>query len=595
MKLLVPYVGELQPVDGRLIRLAEFLGIMSEQLPLTKAVGQWGEYLERVVPEKDLCFVVNPRVMQDWAGGDRLPAELASFLVMHFAHLLVHATHPNPFDNSLVTALSGGYLQGVQGIERSDNSYEISPNSRDVCEAFAGLSFGPTRLANDRVFAARDGKNPLQHLISIAGRPFMATMRWEKSKVWFVAGENIADLDDEAGDAPVSEYFSRLLPHAMALRSIFGEESWRPSEQHASIIIDDPLLRRDYGFLNFESLLGLMKRQNFHTTIAFIPHNFRRSSPRITRMFRDNADRFALCFHGNDHTGAEFASSDSVLLNTLLQIAEHRMDLHGKMTGVNCDRVMVFPQGHFSVEAMRVLKSRNFDCAVNTTPHPMQHTTHLTLAEIAQPAVLRYGNFPLFLRKGSTHTQNEDIAFDCFFGKPVLIGEHHDIFQHPGLVADVITRINTIAPAIRWSNLANVARHSFLKRHTADGVYHIRAYSRAVRLSNEFGFVKRCLIEWKQSPQHEVFCEQVLRNGTPCMGFTSDSDGIRLSVDLSPGSSEMFSMVHRNPHRNLASLGLRWKTRAFARRRLSEVRDNYLSKNSHVLAAAKTLQRCLPR
>ncbi len=224
----------------------------------------------------------------------------------------------------------------------------------------------------------------------------------------------------------------------MALRHMFGEECWRPCEQHASVIIDDPLLRPTYGFLNFERLLELMKRDSFQTTVAFIPYNFRRNSRRITRMFRENAAYFGLCFHGNDHTGAEFASTDPVLLNTMLKIAEQRMDHHSKETGLDCDRVMVFPQGNFSVEAMAVLRSRNFDCAVNTVSHPRQQPVRLTLGEIAQPAVLRYGGFPLFLRRNSVDTQSSDIAFNLFFGRPTFIVEHHDAFRHPECLVDAV-------------------------------------------------------------------------------------------------------------------------------------------------------------
>ena len=149
-----------------------------------------------------------------------------------------------------------------------------------------------------------------------------------------------------------------------------GRKAGVPARENASIIIDDPLLRPNYGFLNFEYLLGLMKRHNFQTTVAFIPHNFRRNSRRVTRMFRGNDAYFGLCFHGNDHTGGEFASTDTALLNTMLHIAEQRMKLHRNITGLECDRIMVFPQGRFSVEAMAVLRSRNFDAAVNTVSTP---------------------------------------------------------------------------------------------------------------------------------------------------------------------------------------------------------------------------------
>lgn len=589
MKLLVPYVGELQGVDARLIRLAEFLGISCTTLSLAKPMGQCAEYLEGAISDRESCFVVNPRVMQDWIGGEKLPSEFASFLVARFPHLLVHAPRPEPFDCSVIDALSRGRLHAMVGIECAGQSYEISPDSKDVCGAFAGLSVGPANPANDRVFSTGPDASAVRQLISIDGRPLMATLRREKSEIWFLAGAEIADLNTEVGDTFLTEYFSRLLPHAMALRCIFGEESWRPCGQYASVIIDDPLLRRDYGFLNFEFLLGLMRQHNFHTTIAFIPHNFRRSSPRIAKMFRENTGRFALCFHGNDHTSGEFATTDITLLNTMLRIAENRMSVHHKIAGVPCDRVMVFPQGRFSAEAMTVLKSRNFDCAVNTDPCPAQSAVRLTLGELAQPAVLRYGGFPLFLRKDSLHTQSADIAFNLFFGRPVLIVEHHGIFRHPEFLTEVATRINTVAPNIHWTNLGRAVSNSILSRRTANGLYNILAYSRTVRVSNDNSeSTNRFLIEWKHLGQ-KGSVDRVLQDETPFENFTADDAGVRLSVDLAPGSSETFSVLRRNPHVDLGKLGLRRKASAFVRRRLSEVRDNYLSKIPHVLEVANTL------
>ena len=77
--------------------------------------------------------------------------------------------------------------------------------------------------------------------------------------------------------------------------------------------------------------------------------------------------------------------TDMARLNTMLHTAEHRMQLHGEITGLACDKVMVFPQGQFSVEAMQVLKFRNFHAAVNTTPHPMGQPARLTIGELAEP------------------------------------------------------------------------------------------------------------------------------------------------------------------------------------------------------------------
>jgi hypothetical protein len=251
---------------------------------------------------------------------------------------------------------------------------------------------------------------------------------------------------------------------------------------------------------------------------------------------------------------------------------------------------MVFPQGNFSIEAMKALKSHNFYAAVNTVPHPAQQAIRLTIAELAQPAVLRYGNFPLFIRKPIRYIQSYDVAFNLFFGRPVLIVEHHDVFRRPESLAEVAAMINSVAPEVHWSNLTTVVSNSILTRRTPNGTRHVRAYSRAVRVSNGPGGVRRYAIEW-DDPCDGTPTEQVLMDGRPCYNVKTDDAGIRLLAELAPDSSQIFSLLHQQVHAPAKSLGLGRNTRAFLRRRLSEVRDNYLSKNQHLLVAAKTIQR----
>jgi hypothetical protein len=251
---------------------------------------------------------------------------------------------------------------------------------------------------------------------------------------------------------------------------------------------------------------------------------------------------------------------------------------------------MVFPQGNFSIEAMMVLKAHNFYAAVNTVPHPAEQLVQLTIGEIAQPAVFRYGGFPLYIRKPIRQTQSHDIAFNLFFGRPVLIVEHHEMFQHPESLVEIAARINSLAPEVHWSNLSNVVSNSILTQRAPDGTCHIRAYSTSVRISNNSSSIRLYSIEWPNACD-SASIEQVLKDGTPCGIFETNGAGVRLAVELAPGSSQTFSLVHRNVHATFGKLGLRWNAHAFLRRRLSEVRDNYLSKNQHLLTAAKAFQR----
>jgi hypothetical protein len=590
MKLVVPHTGELQAADARLIRLAEFLGIRCESLRLDKQVQQCAEFIRKAVPDQNSCLIVNPEVMREWVDGDVFPADLASCLASRFPHLLVHGLTWGPFVDGMIRSLSNGKVQSVQPIADAGQTYEISSNSNDICGPFSGLSFGPINADNDRVLEVSSGDTTVRKLICIGGCPLMAAVQRDTAEILFLASEDTADVNAQVGQLPLSDYFSRLMPHAMALRHIFGEGCWHPGEPHASIIIDDPLLRRNYGYLNFEILLRLMEEYDFHTTIAFIPHNYRRNSARIIRMFRENPRRLSICFHGNDHTAAELASTDTALLNTMLSIAAERMNMHEQATGVHCDKVMVFPQGGFSVEAMEVLKSRNFHAAVNTVPFPMGQPVPLTIADLAQPAVLRYGGFPLFIRTYVKETQRQDIAFNLFFGRPALIVEHHEIFKHPGPLVGVVQKVNSVAPGISWSNLEGAVDNSILKRRTPDGMMQVRAYSSDVRITNHSASIERFSIAWGQPGQSSPF-EQLLRDGAPFPGVEVDEAGIRVFGELAPSASQTFSVLYRNPHTTLGSLGFRWDAKAFLRRRLSEVRDNYLSKNQYVLTAAQTLRR----
>jgi hypothetical protein len=589
MKLIVPHFGELQPADARLIRLAEFLGVACETLRLPKEVQQRAGYIERTVPDPSSCLVINPQVMRQWLGGDASSADLVSSLVLHFPYVFMHALTLDPFDGSMVAAASGGKLQSVLPVADAGKPYEISYNSNDICGPFSGLSFGPVNTANDHVLAVNTDDPTVRKLICIGGRPNMVTVRRDKTEILFLTGEDTVDINAEIGGEPMSNYFSRLIPHAMALRHIFGEECWHPCRPQASIIIDDPLLQPEYGYLHFETLLCRMEKYNFHTTISFIPHNYRRNSARIIRMFRENPRRLSICFHGNDHTEAEFTLTDAALLNGILGIAEERMKLHEQVNGLHCDKVMVFPQDDYSVEAMDVLRSRNFRAAISQ-PYPVSRPARLTIADLTQPAVLRYGGLPLFTRNFIKDTQSQHIAFNLFFGKPILIGEHHDTFKHPGSLLELVQKINSIAPGISWSNLESVVDNSTLKRREPDGTLRVRPYSSNVHIVNDSASVKRYSIEWGQSNQCSAI-EHVLRDGTRFPGIEIDDTGIRASAELPPGASQIFSVVYRNDHAVLGKHGFKWDAHVFLRRRLSEVRDKYLSKNPYVLTAAKALQR----
>jgi len=573
VRLVVPYLGNLNREDARLLRLAEFMGCRCELLRLEEGVALSPKFIETHVADKDACFVVNPKVIRESLSSDSFPHDLSSYLTSQFAFVLVHNLAPVPLTARIMSALSEGTLHSVHRLETSGLSYEIDSAHNQVCGAFSGLTFGPVNATNDQVIAGNPSAGTVRTHIAIGGQPFFASVPRERAEVFFLAGVETADLDARWGEKPLTEYFSQLVPPAMFLRYAFRDECWRPHQHHATLIIDDPLLRKDYGSLNYERVLGLMDEYNFHTSIAFIPHNYQRNSKSTIRMFRERPDRFSICFHGNDHTAAELATKDVRLLNSMLTVAEERMDAHLKSTGIPCDKVMVFPQGNFSVDAMKILRAHNFAAAVNSGPYPTGEHVGLTLAEMIEPAILNYGAFPLFVRHYIREITPQHVALNLLFGKPTLIVEHHDVFKNPECLTQLVSRINALAPNIKWSNLQTAVENSYLCRWAPDGTFQVRAYSNAGKIENSSDALLRCSVTWSRPTESIV--QEVFVDGMPWPDARTDR-GIRFFFELSPASSRAFSLVHENDFGSSdANRRFQWKAKAFLRRRLSEIRDTY--------------------
>lgn len=584
MRLIVPCAGDVHALDSRMIRLAEFLGLACETVVLdgSGTAANHGEHAHQ-----GDCLVIHARVVEAWCASNGLAPRAVSALATGYSQVLVWGLCSSAFDAGLVDVLSHGRLRSIEAVH-GGSPYVCSKDARTCCGSFAGLTFGGADAANDHVFSAESADAGIEPLISIDGRPFMALVKGNGVRTVFVAGREIADLDMPIGEkTPLNEYFSRFVPHSMALRYLTDDACWRPVQAHAAVVIDDPLLQANYGFLNFESLLNLAERYNFHAAIAFIPHNFRKSSPDIVRLFLKNPARLSICFHGNDHTQAEFASRDRELLDLLLGLAKARMAKHQKRTGLVSDSVMVFPQGNFSIEAMTALRASNFYAAVNTVPYPAHDPASLTLGELAQPAVLRYRGFPLFLRNAVDEIRAEDIAFNVFFGRPVLIVEHHQDFEREEKLIALVEQINDIVPEMQWSNLATVTSESVLRRRAPDGRQEIRAYAQTITIPNDIGIDANCSVEWN-GPFDSAMLAGVNAAGCPC-NFERTGNSIRVATALSPGRPTLVSLVHAASPSS-RTLDMKWKTKAFLRRRLSEFRDNYLYKNRRMLQAARAVQ-----
>jgi hypothetical protein len=370
-----------------------------------------------------------------------------------------------------------------------------------------------------------------------------------------------------------------------AFRSCTGCE-----EVNACLIVDDPPLKRRYGFLDFREALALMDRHNFTTTVAFIPWNWRRTDPETVRLFRERPERFSVVVHGCDHTTSEFAQTSAAVLNQKLRTALERIEGLRRRASIQTERVMVFPQGEFSPEAGFALKHNGFIAAVNTEVAPAQRTANQTrIADLWSMAIMRYGSFPIFTRRYPDHGI-ENFAFDALLGKPCLIASHHEIFKEHGRnLIDFISRLNALRWNLAWRPLSEVVRRSVTVERLGDGTDILRIFGGTSVFENLDGTAQKVIIQ--KLEDYPEMVENVYVNEAP-IEFSVEGGFLRSQPVQIGGNRAVVRVVFRN------DLGLAAKShhshskiKVAAKRYLSEFRDNYLSQADLLYQSANWLRR----
>ena len=381
----------------------------------------------------------------------------------------------------------------------------------------------------------------------------------------------------------VRRCFGGVIPALLFLKRAFPEAVGSNRQVGASLIVDDPALKRRYGFMHFDRVLAAMTKHAFCTTVAFIPWNWRRTNPRTADLFLSNTDRYALVLHGCDHTSSEFGTSSVSVLNHKTKAALHRARRHRERTGIRISPIMVFPQGVFTPEALYVLKCNNFTAAVNTEVNPFGPAApHTRVRELWDVAIQQYSSFPVFTRRYMSHGL-ENFAFDMFLGKPCLLVGHHDVFKDEGHeLMTFIDRLNSLAGGVKWGGLDAVIARSYSSRAGASGTQSVRMFANEMVLESGTEAPARFRVEKRELDQRAI--STVTCDGRD-VNWTWDSGFARFDVDMPPGRTAAIRVEHVDPlGESTSTEGARYRMAVRARRYLSEVRDDYICRSEFLNA-----------
>jgi hypothetical protein len=563
--------------ESRVALVLQFFGVPWRESTVVEAF--WSDRMDgHLQKERVLC---SAQTLIDWI------ARLNNDNVRSFLRDRVHSVFVYGGDNAaalepVVRMLLDNCSAQLREGRGAGCELAITEDIKDVCGVMSGIKSQSSSKDMVRSLAIERRPATFTPIISLGSSAAFFMVEFHGVPVFLSTASKVIDLNQSItrGNFDVRQNMLEAAPIVMYVRWAFARTAWRSPETNACLIIDDPLLKRRYGFLDYRRLLTLMKREQFATNIAFIPWNCRRSDPQVVAMFRNSPDHFSISVHGCDHTDGEFGTSDSERLRQKVARGIHRMEVHRRLTGLEYNRVMVFPQGVFSSAAFKVLKHCRFEAVVNTEVLSTDSVERpVRVMDVWDVAALNYHDFPLFTRRYPSQGI-ENVAFDALLGKPCLLVVHHDFLRNGALhLVDFIRQVNGLSCHLSWRSLGEVVKRSYRQQQKAQQLFEVQMFGTELLLENRTSAPMRYLIRRKERDVSGV--EKILVNAS-AMPWRKHEKEMQFEVELSPGESGAVRVDFKSdlPSGEMID-SLRARVSTGVRRYASEIRDNCITRGRY--------------
>ncbi|MGH9405267.1 MAG: hypothetical protein ACRD3D_05435 [Terriglobia bacterium] len=585
---LLLYSGSLSADERNLARVLTFLGIPWKAVTaaeIARVVASDGKRSNVCLLSSAACLA---GVMTSAAdSGSALPPWIASM-----SSVFLYGFRADKACEALLRFVSGDLQARIRALNGPAAAVFVTGDFPEMCGPMSGLQVPVRVRSDDFVFDVPCPGGGFRSLLRADGGEMLFGTERQGQLFYLSACCGIVDLDSPSAEYfDVRTAFGHAVPLILYLKWAFRDVGWRSPETSACLVVDDPPLKRRYGFLQFPEALELMDRFNFTTSIGFIPWNWQRTDRQTLDIFRKHPDRFSLVVHGCDHTASEFAARSTAVLNRRIKLAVERMDSFARSSAISYNRAMVFPQGAFAPETGRALKLNGFAAAVNTEVAPSCGDCNTTIADLWDVAIMKYGAFPIFTRRYLTHGI-ENFAFDALLGKPCLIAAHHDAFKdHARELINLIAKLNSSPRPVQWRPVGDVIRRSFKSRRMADGTMLIAMFGEEATVENQHRVPLETVFIRREDEPNSV--KAVTVNETP-VEFSYNGEDLQFAATVAPQASATVRIVYFDQLAAEESHeGVRRRMKTRARRHLSEFRDNYLSQSELLYEGATRIKRAL--
>ncbi len=268
-------------------QLAECFGIKTAMVAVES-----GESLRaalgREIGDKGAGLVIDLRSLRSHLGTSEQLRETADFLSGCAGSVLLLATDGDEATSRVLQGLTGGGVSQIDAAEIAE-TVTFPESGKSFSRELSSQAFPrQAKSALTLTIAGSAGMIPIMELDGSSsfvcrqvGRALVFV--WSTTGIFDVRRPLSAELEFELA---CDEY----VPAIIFLRAAFRDQCWHNPKPGAGIVIDDPLLEKSYGFIDFESLLESARTHGYHVTLAFIPWNQWRSRAKAVKLFRDHAD-----------------------------------------------------------------------------------------------------------------------------------------------------------------------------------------------------------------------------------------------------------------------------------------------------------------
>jgi hypothetical protein len=582
---IVLHEGSRGLSEVRLARVLEFFGVPFKELEIA-TIGEKRNLSAECAIFGSLRTILSFRTRFESATALPLPS----------ATYYMYSDEDLEHSSEAIRKLSGHSSLSLRSASAASVEIQISKGHAELTGPMTGLAFTLSVNSSERFLTGAGGAAAAEvvEIVSTADGAAFVRFQLDGSPAYFSTSPDIVDIEQtiNKGFYDVKRHFCSAVPLVAFIKATFADVAWKPQELGGCLIIDDPLLKPVYGHCDFLLLRDLMQEHRFTTNIAFIPWNWRRTSPEAAKLFSDGSGNFSISIHGCDHTDREFGATSLDVLDSTADLAQSRMRRHEARTGIHYDPVMVFPQGVFSSSSPGILNRNNYLASVSTELIPADRENARTrIRDVWDVAMMAYGSLPIFTRRYAFHGL-ENFAFDLLLGKPCLIVAHHDFFKGDCVaLVELIEKIESLNCGIRWRSLGNVIRGACRRRATGAGEEEIEMYGNELQVVNPSDHPIETILRKRiddDDAVSEILCDQ------EPIPWTTEAGHLAFRCQVPPKSEKWFRVIHRErAHAANMERTMRFKLSVGTRRILSEFRDNYLSKSPYLSARVHKLKKMM--